>query len=64
MLQPPKWMNAEELILSNLSVDVNYESLHGINLQPLAGSESMISYFERSIDFLNTLVPAQFLQFH
>lgn len=61
MLQPPKWMRMEELILSNLSVDMNYEPLRGKNLQLVVGSESIASYFERSIDFLNTLVPASVL---
>ncbi|VIO96889.1 Uncharacterized protein BM_BM17654 [Brugia malayi] len=32
------------------------QSLHGDKLQPVVGSESIAGYFERSIDFLNTML--------
>uniref|UniRef100_A0A915Q1S2 Phosphoglycerate mutase-like protein n=1 Tax=Setaria digitata TaxID=48799 RepID=A0A915Q1S2_9BILA len=56
MLQPPKWMSTEELIRSNLNVDMNYKPVHGSNLQPIVGSESIVGYFDRSIDFLKIML--------
>lgn len=52
-------MNMEELLMSNLQVDQNYKSLHGDNLAPVLGSESIVTYFERSTDFLKTFVSIQ-----